>query len=112
MQLLGTPALLGLGPVLDPEFGKKDMALAGILLVALLMLAGLAGGLIVVAGAVKMRKLQSYRLCRPSSILAMLPLGFGFVLGLPFGIWALLVLRRTDVQAAFEGKQGGGHVTY
>jgi hypothetical protein len=31
----------------------------------------------------------------------MLPLGFGFMIGVPFGVWSLLVLRRPDVKAAF-----------
>jgi tRNA A-37 threonylcarbamoyl transferase component Bud32 len=34
-------------------------------------------------------------------VLAMLLLDFGFVFGLPLGIWALVVLRRADVRAAF-----------
>jgi hypothetical protein len=34
-------------------------------------------------------------------LLAMLLLGLGFVFGLPLGIWALVVLRRADVRAAF-----------
>ena len=72
------------------------------LCVVLLLSGGIMGvGVIVMAGAIKMRKLKSYRFCRFSSVLAMLPLGSGFVFGLPFGIWSLVVLRRADVRAAF-----------
>ena len=92
----------------------------------LLGFASLCTGLIVLRGAWNMRKLKNYRLCRFSAVLAMLPLGWGFVtasvigfgapnpvllamlylglgfvFGLPFGIWALVVLRRADVRAAF-----------
>jgi hypothetical protein len=70
------------------------------------LLVGVVGGVsgaIVLAGALKMRRLIDHRFCRMSAIVAMLPLGAGFPLGLPFGIWALLVLRRSDVKAAFAG---------
>jgi hypothetical protein len=95
----------------------------------LLGFATLCSGLIVLRGAWNMHKLKNYRLCRFSAVLAMLPLscafvtagviGFGadplamlfllaillldlgFVFGLPLGIWALVVLRRADVRAAF-----------
>jgi hypothetical protein len=73
---------------------------------AIAVLAGVisvAPAIVVFAGALKMRRLIDYRFCRRSAIVAMLPLGAGFLLGLPFGIWALLVLRRPDVQAAFAG---------
>jgi hypothetical protein len=33
---------------------------------------------------------------------AMLPFGVGFLMGLPAGIWALRLLARPDVKAAFE----------
>ncbi len=84
----------------DPRVGHRPHPIIA-LLALLLLVASISVGVIVVAGAVKMRKLKNYRFCRMSSILAMLPLGCGFLLGLPFGVWALLVLRRPDVQAAF-----------
>jgi hypothetical protein len=73
-----------------------DLALAAIIGVV-----SVASGIVVLAGALKMRRLTDYRFCRLTAMIAMLPLGAGFPLGLPFGIWALLVLRRPDVQAAF-----------
>ncbi len=33
--------------------------------------------------------------------MAVLPLGFGFVVGLPSGFWALRVLSRPKVKGAF-----------
>jgi hypothetical protein len=73
----------------------------GSLLVLLLLAVSALLGLVVIGGALSMRKLRNYRLCLMSSVLAMLPLGFGFVFGLPFGAWGLLVLSRADVKAAF-----------
>ena len=35
------------------------------------------------------------------SVLALLPLSAGFMLGLPMGIWALFVLNRADAQQTF-----------
>ena len=70
-------------------------------LVPLLMLP-VAGTTIL--GAWKMRKLELYGLAITASILAMLPCTLGFILGLPAGIWALMVLRQPDVKAAFRLK--------
>ena len=77
-------------------------------LVGLLGLVSAVPGVVVLVGALKMRGLTDYRFCRGSAIVAMLPLGAGFPLGLPFGIWALLVLRRPDVHAAFTGSANHG----
>jgi hypothetical protein len=79
----------------QPDFMKRVAMHVEVLLLGF---ASLCSGLIVLRGAWSMRKLKNYRLCLCSAMLAML-LGFG--LGLPFGIWALLVLRRADVRAAF-----------
>ncbi|MCX5677435.1 MAG: protein kinase, partial [Planctomycetota bacterium] len=58
-------------------------------------------GILVVLGAVKMLRLKSYGLAVAGSILAMLPCTLGFPVGLVMGIWALVVLRRPEVQRAF-----------
>jgi hypothetical protein len=39
------------------------------------------------------------------SILALFPFSAGSVVGLPMGIWALVVMRREDVKAAFGQEQ-------
>jgi hypothetical protein len=56
----------------------------------------------VLAGALKMRKLESYGLAMTASILAMLPCSGCCLLGLPFGIWALVVLSDPYVKSAFR----------
>jgi hypothetical protein len=101
-QIAGTALLAAVvASMLLDLGGSWEIALGVALLLVLLV--GLAVGVIVVIGGSRMRKLQNYRFCRRCSVLAMLPLGFGFVLGLPFGVWALLVLRRPDVKAALPG---------
>jgi hypothetical protein len=58
---------------------------------------------IILAGALRMRNLRSRGLARGACILALIPcLGPCFVLGIPFGIWGLVVLKDPQVSAAFE----------
>lgn len=53
-------------------------------------------------GALSMRRGMRYRLAYTSAVLASLPFLSPFVfLGIPFGIWALIVLHRRDVKEAF-----------
>jgi predicted Ser/Thr protein kinase len=67
----------------------------------ILLAIGGAMGIVYIAGGICMRRLKIYRFCRLCSILALVPLGAGIMLGLPGGIWGLQVLRRPDVQEAF-----------
>ena len=55
---------------------------------------------IIISGGLRMRGLRNYNLAVAASILAMITPGM--LLGLPFGIWALIVLTRQEVRAAFE----------
>lgn len=57
---------------------------------------------LIVFGALKMKGLRSYGLAMTASILALLPCcGPCGCLGIPLGIWALVVLRKPEVRAAF-----------
>jgi hypothetical protein len=53
-----------------------------------------------------MLKLRNHGLALAGSILAMLPVGVDFLISLPFGIWALVVLTKPEAKTAFAG--GGG----
>ena len=62
----------------------------------------LASGLILFGG-LKMKKLESYGLAITASILAIIPCTSGCCLvGLPIGIWALVVLSKPEVKSAFH----------
>ncbi len=62
----------------------------------------IASGLIVMAGA-RMRILRGYGFAMMGAILAVIPcISPCCLLGLPFGIWALIVLANPEVRAAFE----------
>jgi tRNA A-37 threonylcarbamoyl transferase component Bud32 len=59
-----------------------------------------AMGLLTFVGAQRMMRLQSYGLAVAASVLQLIP-STGSLLGLPIGIWALFVLTRHEVHAAF-----------
>jgi hypothetical protein len=63
---------------------------------------GLFSGPMIVWGAWCLLRLEGGWLVRLSCIIAVLPCGFGWVVGLPAGLWALTVLARPEVQAAFQ----------
>ena len=62
---------------------------------------GLLMGVLVIVGAVKMKNLKSYGLAMTAAIIAIIPCSPCCLLGLPFGIWALVVLNDENVKAAF-----------
>lgn len=53
-------------------------------------------------GSLKMMRLQNYQLVFTASILVMLPCSMCCILGLAFGIWAIVVLNRPDVKSQFS----------
>jgi len=70
-------------------------------LLALLALPVMAAGLVLIIGAWNMMRLKSYSLAVTAAILALIPWWVTWIIGLPFGILALIVLRRRHVMAAF-----------
>jgi len=71
------------------------------------------GGAIVIFGGIKMKNLQNYGLAMTAAILALVPCTAGYccILGLPAGIWALVILMKPEVKAAFGGGGTGGFPT-
>jgi hypothetical protein len=56
----------------------------------------------VALGAISMIRLKSYRIARTAAIFSVIPVCTPwFVLGIPFGIWALFVLSRPVVKQRF-----------
>jgi tRNA A-37 threonylcarbamoyl transferase component Bud32 len=64
-----------------------------------------ARAVIVVSGAWNLMQLRSRRTAIVGSVLAMLPFSPGAIIGLPMGIWALMVMARKRVKAAFGRKK-------
>jgi phage FluMu protein Com len=64
---------------------------------------GVIIAVLVLIGAMKMKKLENYPFAMASAIIAMIPCFWPCcILGLPFGIWALIVLGDSSVKAAFR----------
>ena len=67
------------------------------------LIIGLLSGVLMIVASQKMRHLQSYGLVVTGLILAMLPCTDQCCcIGLPIGIWGLMVLSRPEVRAAFR----------
>jgi len=58
--------------------------------------------IIVLAGAVQMKKMKNHGLAMAASIIALLPCNCCCFLGIPFGIWSLVVLNNPEVKDAFS----------
>lgn len=64
---------------------------------------GLGLSVLILMGAIKMRSLKSYEFSMTAAIVAMLPCVTSCCLiGLPFGIWALIVLTKPEVKSHFN----------
>jgi len=63
---------------------------------------GICFGGIVFLGASKMKNLESFGYAMTACIIALLPCHYCCMLGIPFGIWGLIVLNRADVKSAFS----------
>lgn len=62
----------------------------------------LVAGFIIYA-ALKMKELSQYGLCMAASILAMIPcISPCCIIGLPIGIWCIVVLSKPEVKTAFH----------
>ena len=66
----------------------------------------LATGAVIIVGFLKMMKLQSYGFAMTATILAMIPcITPCCYLGLPFGIWGIVILCKPEVKEAFARVQ-------
>ena len=64
---------------------------------------GILLGVLILFGAIKMKRLESYGLAMAVSIIAMIPcISPCCFIGLPIGIWAVVVLSKPAVKGAFH----------
>jgi len=93
---------IGLQQIQDPQMQKLFSTLGGGLGIVQDIIGGFVG-VIVLIGAAKMQKLQNYQFALTASIVAMVPcISPCCVFGLPFGIWALVVLNKPEVKSQFS----------
>jgi hypothetical protein len=86
----------------DPAQVQQALAVAGPMYIGLGIVDFLAS-ILILFGGIKMKGLQSWGLCMAAAIVAMIPgLSPCCILGLPLGIWAVVVLVNADVKAAFR----------
>ncbi len=63
---------------------------------------GIAIGVVIILGALKMKKLESREWAMASAILAIVPCELCCIVGLIFGIWSLVVLNKPEIRSAFR----------
>lgn len=70
---------------------------------------GMTLDIFILIGAIRMRSLRGRTLAMVGAICAIIPFNSCCCIGMPVGIWALMVLSQPDVKAAFEAsKRLGG----
>ena len=103
LQLLGLLLNVfgaGLGAMAGGEEGIANMFSGGIGIVSNII--GMVMTAVVFLGATKMRSLQTYGFALASAIIAMIPcISPCCFIGLPVGIWALVILTKPEVKASF-----------
>jgi len=61
-------------------------------------------GVLMILGALSLRQLQSRWLALTGAVVAVLPWSPAWLLGLPMGIWSLVVQNKRDVEKAFDAQ--------
>ncbi len=58
---------------------------------------------VIIYGASRMMKLTNFKLSRAAAVLALIPCtSCCFLVGIPMGIWALIVLNKPEIRQAFD----------
>jgi hypothetical protein len=92
----------GMGATMRGSSGMGNMLSGGI--GAFFNVIGLVMSVVVFLGASKMKNGNSYGFAMAATIIAMVPcVSPCCILGLPLGIWALIVLIKPEVKSAFQG---------
>jgi hypothetical protein len=92
-EMFADPSLAPYRPLLE-----RAQSVGGFSNVIVLLLSGLT-----FFGALKMKNLENFNLSMAAAIIALLPcVGPCCCLGLPVGIWSLVVLNKPEVKAAFK----------
>jgi hypothetical protein len=85
----------------DIRIEFQDGFTIGVIVQLVLLAIGLGIGLSILMAGLQLRRLRNYRNVFLCSVISLLPCTTCFW-GLPFGVWALLVLRDPAVKPAFE----------
>ncbi len=92
--------------IASPLFAQREVvftdSFAVMSWVVLLLVISMPLAAVLILAGWGMRGLKRYGLAVTASVLAMIPCHPGVVVGLPIGIWSLVVLARSDVRMAFQ----------
>jgi hypothetical protein len=105
VEITAKPGTLVVRELHTPTSGSVETPAKPWMLAVVVQTGATAVGMILILGALQMIRLRSYGWAVAASVLAVLPLSAGFMIGVPMGIWALIVLYRPDVQEAFAIKK-------
>ena len=97
--------IFGVAALADPD---ARAALPGVGLWMAVGVVSLALSGLTIYGGWQMRQLRGWGLSLTGAVAAMLPCAGCCILGLPMGIWALIVLIDNDVKRSFDGGATGG----
>jgi hypothetical protein len=103
MQILGMgmAGMSNFDNIQNPEAMRMIQMMSGGLGIVIRCV-GILIGIFIIFGALKMRKLENHSLALAVSIIAMIPcLSPCCCVGLPIGIWALVVLNKSEVKQYF-----------
>ena len=65
---------------------------------------GIVMDILVIVGAYNLMKLKKFSMAMTGAVIACIPCcGPCIVLGIPFGIWALVLLNNPEIKQHFEG---------
>ena len=88
-------------PALDPQTERIINSFGGGIGIVM-NIVGAIMGVIILRGASKMRRLENHSFAMAAGVCAMIPcISPCCLLGLPFGIWALVVLNKPEVKSQF-----------
>jgi len=103
LALIGSILGMGLAPFIRDEIPERYAEFWEGSVGAASAVVGLAVAAFIIFAALKMRDLKQWELSLAASIVAMIPcVSPCCILGLPIGIWALVVLLRPEVKEAFH----------
>lgn len=100
-------SLLGFGAATMPNFGQDNEQFAKMFTMMtgtvglIFNVLGLAACAFILWAALQMKALKGWQMSVAASIVAMIPCFTCYLIGIPIGIWALVILMKPDVKAAF-----------
>ncbi len=103
VTLIGSIVGMGIAPFIRDEIPDRYLEFWEGSMGAASAVVEIAVAAFIIFAALKMKELRQWELSLAASIVAMIPcISPCCILGLPIGIWALVVLLRPEIKAAFQ----------